>query len=408
MRRTTIIILIIAAFTAFAGCTREGKDGGRYLPYNTKMPKRIGVVLSAPGASGAGTNEAVVAGVKRAAFELDAEYKILYPSDPVNNIPGDLVNNMESLRYLAENGYDMVVAVGRGMQDDLNRVAPEYKDIRFVIFEGEVEQQNVASIRVNADDGAFLAGIAAASLTRSNLVGYVGGSMTSDRQAENSFARGVQYVNTSEGKEVKVNVIYAGVTEEAVNDPARGKDLANSLFWTGSDVVFSGAGKLGSGVANAASENRKIAICNDLQLMQAFPWNVYATMVIKPEMAVYEQAKKILTGKFNPGRNGYGFAEGAVEFLTSEAAPPEIAAKMTSVKESLQQGKNNPYNILVPEGLVTQINQLPVDYNKQPAASSPGANQGPNPQNRWDRNLTGDGAGTGQNGAGTEQNSTEP
>ena len=372
MRRTTLICLLITVIIVFGGCTRgENTNQGNFGVSGGKGPKKVGVVLSAPGQSEAGLNEIVVAGVKRAAADLDARYMILAQKD--------LVNDEESLRYLAENDYDMVVAIGRGIQDDLNKVAPDYPDIKFAIFDGEVDRPNVASVRINLDDGAFLAGVATASLTKSNIVGFVGGSMDSGRQMETAFARGVQYINSVEGKTVKINSIYAGVTEAASNDPERGKTLANNLYWTGSDVVFGGAGKLGSGVAAAAAENRKIAIGADLQLMNASPWIVWGALVKKQEIVVYEMTTKVLTGKFQGGRIGFGLADGAVDFITSEAVPADIKAKVTAIKDGVKKGQIKPYAVQLPQGLVTQISVMPVDMNKAlgTPSQSPGSSVKP-------------------------------
>ncbi len=363
VRRAALVSLILTIAIILgimqSGCVRGTNSADNYQFYSYKEPKKVGVVLSGMAMVDAAANSAVAAGVKKAAADLDAEYKILAPKD--------LVNNEESLRYLAENNFDLVIAIGRGMQDDLGKVAPDYPDIKFAVFGGDIDEPNVAAVVFNEDEGAFLAGVEAASVTKSNLVGFIGGSVTSDRKMENGFAKGVQYVNLTEGKKVKVNAVYAGVTDEAANDPERGKALANTLYWTGSDVVFSGTGKLGNGAAAAAVQNRKIAICADLQVMQASAWNVYGALVKNQEAAAIDIVKKTINGKFLSGRVGYGLAEGAVDFVPSQALPPDIAGKLAAVKAQVKKGQINPYTILIPKDLVTQINQIPVDLNKPPA-----------------------------------------
>ena len=363
VRRAALVSLILTIAIILgimqSGCVRGTNSADNYQFYSYKEPKKVGVVLSGMGMVDAAANSAVAAGVKKAAVDLDAEYKILAPKD--------LVNNEESLRYLAENNFDLVIAIGCGMQDDLGKVAPDYPDIKFAVFGGDIDEPNVAAVVFNEDEGAFLAGVEAASVTKSNLVGFIGGSVTSDRKMENGFAKGVQYVNLTEGKKVKVNAVYAGVTDEAANDPERGKALANTLYWTGSDVVFSGTGKLGNGAAAAAVQNRKIAICADLQVMQASAWNVYGALVKNQEAAAIDIVKKTINGKFLSGRVGYGLAEGAVDFVPSQALPPDIAGKLAAVKAQVKKGQIKPYTILIPKDLVTQINQILVDLNKPPA-----------------------------------------
>lgn len=373
IRRTGLIGLLLTAALLFGGCTQgnDSDQGDVGVPAGQGQ-KKVGVVLSAPGKSEPGLNEIVSAAVKKAAADLDVEYKILAQKD--------LVNDAESLRYLAENDYDMVVAIGIGMQEDLKKIAPDYPDIKFVILDGEVGEPNVASVRINMDDGVFLAGVMAAALTKSNIVGFIGGTMDSAHQAETAFARGVQYINSVEGKTVKVNSVYAGLTEAAANDPERGKTLASNLFWTGSDVVFSAAGKLGSGAAAAAAENKKIVLASDLQLMNASPWIVWGALVKKHESVVCEIVKKVLSGNFQGGRIGFGIAEGAVDFAAGEAVSADIKARLAAVKDRLKKGQVKPYTIQLPQGLVARISIMPVDLNKTPAAGqkpvTPGINQG--------------------------------
>lgn len=334
------------------GCALGKKgDADNYQKYGTLGLKKIGVVLSAPGRADAGTNEAVTNGVKTAAEEQDADYKVLAPKD--------LVNNEESLRYLAENNYDIVVAVGQGMEQDLEKVAPDYTDVKFVIFDGEVEQPNVVSVKLKEDDGAFLAGVEAASLSKSNIVGYIGDSMTLDRTVETGFVRGVQYINLSEGKQVKVNVSYTGVTDKAAKLSEMAKTLADNMYWTGSDVIFSGADKFDTGVILSAAQNKKIAIGSSLVLMNTSPWNVYGALVKKEENIVRDLAKKILGGNLAGGRVGYGLAEGALDFVPSQAVPPEITAKLAFIKDQLKKSQIKPYAIQLPQDLVVRVNPTP-------------------------------------------------
>lgn len=363
IRRTTIICLFIISMAAIAGCGR-GTVNAESERYGSTGPKKIAVVMAASGKLEQEIKDSVVAGVRKAADDLDAQYKVF--------APGDLVNNEESLRFAAENSYNLVLAIGEGIEEDLQKVAPDYPDIKFVTFDGAVEEPNVAIVSFNEDEGAFLAGVAAASLTRTNLVGFLGGSMISaDRKLESGFARGVQYINTTEGKSIKIKASYAGVTDKAAGDPERGKTLAQNLFWTGTDVVFSGPGNMANGAASAASENRKIVLSSDLQLMKKLPWNVSGALVKNHENVVYNLIKKAFGEEFTGGKKVYGLAAGAVDFVFSQAVPQEVSAKLEAVKEQLKKGQIKPASIQVPPELVTQVSNVPVDLNKQQPAQSP-------------------------------------
>ncbi len=351
-KRNILTCLLLTAVIILGGLSAGCGRGNNNLNQKYKYPdiKKIGVVLNTPEKSDAAVNEAVINGVVKAAADLDAEYKLL--------TPGELVNNEESLRYLAENNYDLVVAVGQDMEEDLRKVSPDYPDINFAIFNGKVKQKNVTGVLFNEEDGAFLAGIAAACLTKTNIVGCIGESSSSGRNLESGFAKGIQYINSTEGKLVKVNVSYAGeMEEEMARDQDRGKYLASVLYWNGADVIFSGAGTLDRGAVTAATENKKMIICSGLELMPSSPWNVCGTLTKNQEKAVYDIVKKTLGGNFNGGAISYGAAEGAVDLVLSQSVPQEITGKLNTVKDQLRRGEIKLSQIQIPQDLVTQIRQ---------------------------------------------------
>ncbi len=371
-RRAVFMCLLMTAGVVLSGvlgggCVRGGKED--YRQYGYQGVKKIGIVFSTQGEWNTGAGEGVLKGVQRAANDLDAEYKVL--------APGSLVNNEESLRYLAENNYELVMAVGPGIDQDLKRVVPDYPDIKFAILNGDVDQPNVVRIRFNEEEGAFLAGVAAASLTKTGLVGYLGGSAAADRKLENGFAKGVQYVNQLEGKQVAAAVYYPeAMTNTAAGDPQQAKSPAGVLYGAGADVVFCGAPRLDSGLAMAAVQSKKIALCNDPQLMRKWPWNVYGAIISPEEAVVSEICKKTLSGKFTGGKNIYGVAEGAIDFVPGQALPPDLTAKLKAVKDEIKKGWINPANIEIPAGLVSQVKQAPGPGQAGPAGTDRRPTQG--------------------------------
>ncbi len=356
LRRAVICGLLMVVLSIIGGCSgKAASEQQEYKQYGSLGPKRIGVILGSAAKTGGLLNTAAASGVKGLAGEQGLEYRIMSP--------GDLVNSSETIRFLAENGYDLIIAVGPELEEDLNLLAPKYPDTAFAVIEGEVDRPNVLSIKISDDEGVFLAGAAAATLTKTNLVGYIGGEMTDTRQ-EKAFARGVQFINLAEGKQVKVIAVYAGVTKEAAADPERGKVLGNSLFDVGTDVVFTAAGNLGKGLAGAAAERRKTALANDKQLLETMPRNVYGAVVQKAEKAVYDAAAGILQKGVSGGRAAYGLKEGSVDFVLSQAVSPELTNKINGFREQVKKDQIKPYTVQLPEGLVTKLSQLPADQNK--------------------------------------------
>ena len=77
-----------------------------------------------------------------------------------------------------------------------------------------------------------------------------------DQEAEAGYKAGVDYINKTEGKNVKVLTDYAGTTLQAFSDPAKGKELALKQIGQGADVLYHAAGGTGAGVISRPRPSR--------------------------------------------------------------------------------------------------------------------------------------------------------
>lgn len=143
---------------------------------------------------------------------------------------------------------DMVVLVGWEFYE-VETVAPEYPDVRFIWIDNATESPvaNVLNITYAQNEGSFLAGYIAAKMSKSGVVGAVGGE---DSGTINDFIVGYKQGAAYANPDVKVEVQYANTYD----DPAVGKECALTLNEKGADVVFQIASKTGDGVFEAARE----------------------------------------------------------------------------------------------------------------------------------------------------------
>ncbi|MFZ5640925.1 MAG: BMP family ABC transporter substrate-binding protein [Bacillota bacterium] len=362
-----IFVITIIAAVFVTGCGREQEkesalDKG-VMPGMKRI--KVGIVLAPPGKGDMGVNDAALAGLKKAEEQLDIELEVMEPKE--------LVNDRESLKYLAENNFDLVIAVGSQMQKVLSEVALQYEDIKFAIIDGVAEAPNVLNLSFAPEDGSFLAGAAAASLTSTGYVGFIGGNqMEQETGYENGFARGVQYVNMTEGKQVKVLVTYAGVTPDAVKNPERGKTLALQQYRAGADIIYHNAGQTGMGIFQAAAEAKKWAIGSDINRAGVAPGNVYGSSVKKTEIAVFDIVKSRTENKFQSGTRVYGLKEGGVAFQTGPAVPSEVTAKLNLLAGQVARNQVVISKIGIPEGLKIIKLNVPVDRSRPQA---PGAEE---------------------------------
>ncbi|GFH39885.1 BMP family lipoprotein [Lactococcus insecticola] len=155
----------------------------------------------------------------------------------------DYATNLDSA---VSGGYKLVYGIGFALHDAIAESAKDNTDTNFVLIDDVIEgQKNVASATFKDQEGAYLAGVAAAKTTKTKTVGFVGG-MESDviTRFEKGFEAGVKSVD----KSIKVKVDYAG----SFSDAAKGKTIASAQYAGGADIIYQAAGGTGAGVFSEA------------------------------------------------------------------------------------------------------------------------------------------------------------
>lgn len=185
--------------------------------------------------------------------------------------------------------YDIIAAVGWQFYDALADSSPRgvlaaYPNKKFIFIDNALEDEisaNLMCITYTQNEGSFLAGYIAASVSKTGVVGVVG---SEDVDTINDFIVGYEAGAKYANPDVKVLSIYAGGYE----DPARGKECALSLYSQKADIVFAVAGKTGEGVFDAAREVNKLAIGVDGDQKFIDPDRIICSMVKKVGKSIYD------------------------------------------------------------------------------------------------------------------------
>ncbi len=245
----------------------------------------------------------------------------------------------QALRRMAENGANVVIAVGFAQAPALEIVADEFPDTKFAIIDAVVEKPNVQSIVFKEQEGSFLVGILAAMASKTHTVGFVGGM---DIPLIRAFGCG--YVQGAHYSDPKVTVIQnmTGTTPAAWNDPTKGGELARSQFDRGADVVYAAAGATGLGVLQAAADAKKLSIGVDSNQNMLHPGSVLTSMVKRVDVAAYNVFKSAQDGKFKPGVNVLGLKEDGVGWAADEnnakLITPEMKEKVDAAAKGIIDG----------------------------------------------------------------------
>ena len=157
------------------------------------------------------------------------------------------------LREVAEeNKPDIVFGDAFGNEEAVRRVAQDYPDIAFVFGSGGGPAEPNFSVFDNwIHEPAYLSGMLAGGLTKSNVVGVVGGLPVPEvNRIVNAFIAGAESVNPD--VDVKTTFINSWF------DPAAAKEAALAQIDAGADVLFAER----FGVIEAAAENGLYAFGN--------------------------------------------------------------------------------------------------------------------------------------------------
>ena len=162
------------------------------------------------------------------------------------------------LRKLASRGSDPILAVGFGQAAAVEKVAKEFPKTRFSIIDVNwLNLPNIQGIAFKEHEGSFLVGVLAAMKSESAAVGFVGGmDIPLIHKFACGYVQGVKFINPG----VVVYQKMTGTTPAAWNDPARGAQLAKTMYDSGADIVYAAAGGTGLGVLQAAADNNKLSI----------------------------------------------------------------------------------------------------------------------------------------------------
>lgn len=246
----------------------------------------------------------------------------------------------QAMRYFALRGNDLIVLVGFSFGPALEKIAPEFPDIRFVIIDTIVDLPNVQSVVFKEHEGSFLVGMLAAMKSETGKIGFVGGmDVPFIRRFALGYTEGAQYVDTN----VEIFRDMVGTTSAAWGDPVKAQMLARSQFDRGADVVFAAAGGSGMGVLQAAANRKKYAIGVDSNQNHIHPGFVLTSMVKGVDKAVFEAMRDARDGTWKPGVKRLGLAEGGVDYAIDQyneaLITPDMKSRVEAARKAIVSGK---------------------------------------------------------------------
>lgn len=346
-----------AETTAAAGAETTAAAGGEAETSaeeaeTTASGEKVKVALLVTGSFGdKAFNDSAQAGMERLMEEMgdQVEVEMIEMGNDKTKFEGSLLDASDS-------DADIIITGLWDMKEITEQVAQEYPDKKYIIFDTDVDYtigdlSNVYSMSYKQNEGAFLAGVLAASVTSSDMefanedavIGFVGARDTAVviNDSAVGYIEGAQFINP----DIQVLVSYVG----SYVDSATAKELALTQYSSGADCVFVAAGPASVGVIEAAAESQKYVIGVDSDQALAYEGQDEANYIISSAIkgvgdSLVDAVKRSLNGELPYGEyEVLGIEDGVVGLADNEiyqtVVPEDIRAAVEDVKEQLVAGE---------------------------------------------------------------------
>ena len=250
----------------------------------------------------------------------------------------------------SEEDWDIIIAGTWQMADYVSKVADQYPEKKYIVYDTTVDYENgansnVYSIEYKQNEGSYLAGALAAHLTETDKLGFVGGL---DIPVINDFLVGYIDGAQSVNPDIKVATAYIG----NFSDTGIAKELGLAQIGLGVDFVFPSASIAGNGALEAAKDKgvKAIGVDSDQSLLykesnDEVMAELISTSVLKEVgNSIIRAIELEMEGKLEWGTGEVlGIKEGAIGIAKSEYyeknVPADIKEKINEIEEKIKNGE---------------------------------------------------------------------
>ncbi|GAA4805737.1 BMP family ABC transporter substrate-binding protein [Streptomyces ziwulingensis] len=338
MRRISRITVAGAATAslalALAACGGTSTSSGSS---ESKDAKGLAIAYDVGGKGDQSFNDAAFAGLEQAKKEFGYETADVEPTEGETD-----ADKQQRLESLAKQGHNPVIGIGYAYAAAIKGAAAKYPDTTFgIVDDSTIEAKNVADLVFSEEEASYLAGVAAAKSTKTDVIGFVGGV---DVPLIHKFQAGFEQGAKDTNPKVKVLSQYLTQTAEegGFASPDKGKTAAEGQIEKKADVVYAAAGLSGQGVIEAAAANKVWAIGVDSDQYQQAALAKYKDSILTSAMkgvakSVYTLAKSVEDGKPETGIVRGDLKSGEVSLSDSNPKFADDAALQEAIKTAKEK-----------------------------------------------------------------------
>jgi basic membrane protein A len=234
------------------------------------------------------------------------------------------------IRDMASQGNKLIFGTTFGYMEPMLKVAADNKDVRFEHATGYKTADNMRTYDSRTYEGAYMAGVIAGSMTKTNTLGVVGSIPIPEVIRNiNSFTLGAQSVNPK----ITTKVVWVN---EWFNPPKE-TEAATALINGDADVLFQNTDS--SAVLQTAEKMGKRAFGWDSDMTAYGPKAHLGSAVINWAPYYIKSTRDALEGKWAKAQSWWGVKEGAIDMVSVAAdVPADTKKRVDTVKAGLKDG----------------------------------------------------------------------
>ncbi len=321
--RLWIILTVLLALTMVVTACNPAPTPTAAPTAVPEKPIKVALVLSGPI-----SDQSWNAAAYNAVMDLKDKYNIELQYSENIGLP-----DIEPVyRDYGSKGFDVIIGHGFQFGDPAVKIGPEFPNTKFGIIMGVVEGPNVESLNFRGEEEGYLAGMLAALMSKTGVIGGIGGEQVpSIIVILEAFKLGAKAVNP----DVKVLTTYVG----SWIDPTAGMEAANAQINSGADVVYPVANLTSQGVYQAAKDKNVMAIGTEGDQCAVAPGVIKASQSENVGPVLELMLSDIKNGTFKGALNFYGHKEGAESLIYCEGqVPADIQAKVDEALKQIMDG----------------------------------------------------------------------
>jgi len=291
----------VGTVALLAGCTGGSDRGSNLASEKGDDDGAFKVALITPSpVNDSGWSALAYRGLEAIRVNLGAEV-----SNVVASTPADIE---DAMRSFAQKGFDLIIGHGYEYNQHAIKVGKEFPNTVFVSSSGDQTAKNVGAFRFYLEQGTYLLGVLAAKLSKSGVVGMVGGpDIPSIESTFQAFEAGAK----AERPDITVLKAYTGSN----GDIGAAKQQTLAFINRGADIIIHQTNAAAAGVFEACRERKVWAFGTNSDQSSVAPDVVLASAVIRADTVFTDLAARVRDGKYSGAVELVGVKEGAINVV---------------------------------------------------------------------------------------------